>query len=144
MTATSKNAIIINVNKQNTQHKREEKVTKMTDKMTKREKFQMLASIPAVKENEMLTDFIAHEIELLSRKRSKSSAPTKKQIENDALKERIAGVLTAEKQSPSDIAKSLGESLSSQKVTAQLIRLVREGTATREKVKGKVFYSANC
>lgn len=112
--------------------------------MTKREKFQMLASIPAVKENEMLTDFIAHEIELLSRKRSKSSAPTKKQIENEALKERIAEILTAEKQSPSDIIKNLGEPLSTQKVAAQLTRLVNEGVATREVIKGKVFYSDNC
>lgn len=120
----------------------------MTDKMTKREKFQMLASIPAVKENEMLTDFIAHEIELLSRKRSKSSAPTKKQMEkwaeNDALKERIAGVLTSEMQSSADIIERLGEPLSAQKVVTQLTRLVREDAAVRHKVKGKTFYSVNC
>ena len=37
-------------------------------KMTKKEKFEMLKAIPAVQENEMLVEFIEHEMELLARK----------------------------------------------------------------------------
>lgn len=37
-------------------------------KMTKKEKFEMLKAIPAVQENEMLVEFIEHEIELLAKK----------------------------------------------------------------------------
>jgi hypothetical protein len=37
-------------------------------KITKKEKFEMLKAIPAVQENEMLVEFIEHEMELLARK----------------------------------------------------------------------------
>ena len=60
-------------------------------KMTKREKFEMLKAIPAVAENEMLMEFIDHEMEILSRKNSPTAKkPTANQLINEGVKEAIA------------------------------------------------------
>ena len=59
-------------------------------KITKREKFEMV--LKAVEGNEMLTEFINHEIELLSNKSGKTSA--KKSSEQEAFMEIIRDVLS--------------------------------------------------
>ena len=60
-------------------------------KITKREKFEMLLDM--VKDNDMLTEFIKHEIELLSRKGSKSAKLTPAQADAVAIAEIIRDIL---------------------------------------------------
>jgi hypothetical protein len=56
-------------------------------KITKREKFEML--LESVKENEMLVEFIEHEIELLARKNGSEKKPTAQQIANAEIQKAI-------------------------------------------------------
>lgn len=60
------------------------------EKLTKKEKFEMVKDF--VKDNEMLTEFINHEIELLNKK-SANHTPTKNQKENESLKDLIVEAL---------------------------------------------------
>ena len=106
--------------------------------MTKKEKFEVIANIAEVKANEELSAFIAHEIELLSRKRSKSSKPTKTQIENEGIKTRIAEVLTDEGQTVTEIIKALDADYTNQKISA----LLRQMGARKEVIKGKSYFFA--
>ena len=62
-------------------------------KITKREKFEMLLGM--VEGNEMLTEFINHEIELLSRKGSKSANLTPAQKDAYAVGELVRTVLAS-------------------------------------------------
>ena len=48
----------------------------MNKKMTKREKFEMLKAIPEVSANEMLVEFIDHELDLLAKKNASEKKPT--------------------------------------------------------------------
>lgn len=107
--------------------------------MTKREKFEIIANIAEVKDNAELSEFIAHEIELLNKKASsKSSKPTKRQAENEVIKGRIAEVLTDEGQTVTEILAQLGdENLTNQRVSA----LLRQMTVHKEVVKGKSLFS---
>jgi hypothetical protein len=56
-------------------------------KITKREKFEML--LESVKENEMLVEFIEHEIELLARKNGSEKKPTAQQTANAEIQKAI-------------------------------------------------------
>lgn len=62
-------------------------------RIPKRVKFERLLAIEAVKNDSELTEFIRHEIELLTKKNASSATgekkPTKTQKENDALKAKI-------------------------------------------------------
>ena len=107
--------------------------------MTKKEMFGFIAN--AMSENEEVVEFCNHEIELLSRKRSKSNKPTPKQIENEGLKERIVSVL-GESESPmtiKEIIESIGEKLTSQRVSALLSQLIKAETVVKTYEK-KVAY----
>ena len=105
--------------------------------MTKKEKFEVIANIAEVKANEELSAFVAHEIELLSRKRSKSSKPTKRQIENEAVKAEIAKVLNDEGQTVTQILAAIGDdTLTNQRVSA----LLRQMGTKKEIVKGKALF----
>lgn len=55
-------------------------------KRTKRENFEFLLNMDAVKENADLVDFIKHEIELLDNKKSAPRKPTANQVANEGLK----------------------------------------------------------
>ena len=110
--------------------------------MTKREKFEVIANIAEVKADAELSEFIAHEIELLSRKRSRSSAPTKRQIENEKVKEDIMKVLTDEGQTVTEILASLEDaSLTNQRVSALLNQMKKAGSVAKETVKGKSLFT---
>ena len=61
-------------------------------KMTKKDYFDMLREIAVSMERQDLVDFIDHEKELLVRKSSRT-APTKTQVENEAIKEKIVATL---------------------------------------------------
>ena len=111
--------------------------------MTKKENFIALANLEAVKANAELSQFIAHEIELLENKKSyKSSKPTKRQVENEAVKEAITGVLTDEGQTVTEIMAQLGDaSLTNQRVSALLTQMKKAGTVNKEIVKGKSLFT---
>ena len=94
-------------------------------KMTKRDYFKEILEI--VKENEDLTNFINHELELLDRKNSKS-AMTKTQTENENIKKVIVNALT-EIGTPVTITELQKrcvdlENYSNQKISALLKQLV--------------------
>lgn len=83
-----------------------------------------------------------HEIDLLSRKRSASSKPTKRQVENEALKGRIAEILGDEGMTVTNILDELNvEGLSNQRVSALMRQMVADGKAVKEMVKGKAMFT---
>ena len=115
--------------------------------MTKKENFAVIRTIienTAVENQDELLMFIDHEVELLSRKRSTSSKPTKRQVENEGLKGQIAEILSDEGHTVTAILGELGiDGLTNQRVSALLRQMVTSGTARKEMVKGKaMFYIA--
>lgn len=120
-------------------------------KMTKKENFEMLATVLKTIEIEEgikkeLSEFIAHEIALLNRKRasSKNSKPSKSQIEIQELTELVYNVLAdnAKPMRINDIKKANEKlvDLSTQRVSAFLSKLVKAERVTREKVKKETFF----
>ena len=101
-----------------------------TKKLTKRDHFNALLTIPAVSNDPVLVDFINHELELLSKKNSADKKPTATQQANNALKEAIIDLLVdGNPYTVSQIIKSVPEcaGLSNQKVSALMVQLVNEG-----------------
>lgn len=110
--------------------------------MTKKENFVAINAILNEVGHTEFDEFIAHEVELLSRKRSASSKPTKRQVENEALKGRIAEVLGDEGMTVTAILGELNEDgLTNQRVSALLRQMVAGGTAHKEVVKGKAMFT---
>lgn len=117
-------------------------------KMTKREKFELL--LTKVEGDEMLTEFINHEIELLSAKASKGNA--KKSAEQEAFIDLIRDVLS-EAPNPMQcgaIAKDArllgfawkdGNATSPQRVSAMLKKMVESGDVVKT-VDKKTSYFA--
>ena len=117
-------------------------------KITKREKYEMLLGM--VEGNDMLTEFINHEIELLSKKSSGGSA--KKDEEQEAFFEVIrdilaecadvkgmqCGAITKDERAVSFKWKD-GKETSSQRVSAMLKKLVDKGDVVKVTDK-KVTY----
>ena len=110
--------------------------------MTKKENFVAINAILNEIGHTEFDEFIAHEVELLSRKRSASSKPTKRQMENEVLKGRIAEVLGDEGMTVTAILGELNEDgLTNQRVSALLRQMVAGGTAHKEVVKGKAMFT---
>ena len=111
--------------------------------MTKKENFVAINSILNEMGHSEFDEFIAHEIELLSRKRSKSDKPTKNQIANEGIKAQIVEILSSAENRlrASDIQKVLDEDYSLPKVTSMLTQLVDEGKVIREKEKKVSYFS---
>lgn len=116
----------------------------MEKKITKVDRFNELKAIPAVKENADLMAFIDHEIELLQKK-SASKKPTKAQIENEELKNKIIEVLnefengaTASEVLGADVAFT---GMSNQKISALLKQLVDSGVVVKSSDKKKSIFS---
>lgn len=115
-------------------------------KMTKRDYFNgLLGVIENHKDNienyEEFKAFIEREIELLNKKRS-NSKPTKTQIENEKIKEKILEVLTNvnEVMTISELMTADGlENYSNQKLSVLCHQLVNEHKVVNTKVK-KVSY----
>lgn len=102
------------------------------EKMTKIEKFNLV--LQAVAGNDILTEFIQNEIDILSRKYAKKSEnkkPTKVQQENDIIKQNILKTLNKEEfKTYADINLALGQNYSTQKLVAlmkQMENLVEKG-----------------
>ena len=132
----------INVNKNKSQSKKE--VLFMEKKMTKKEMFAMIMELAEVKGNEEMTDFLAHEIELLNKKSSKSGqSRTQKENENillailDALEMVGKPVTITELQAK---VPAMAE-YSNQKLSALLKKLVEGGSVIKTIDKKKSYFS---
>jgi predicted Rossmann fold nucleotide-binding protein DprA/Smf involved in DNA uptake len=109
--------------------------------MTKRENFAILRSLVA--DNAELVAFIDHEVELLDKKNTKSGAPTKKQIMNNAIKDTLLSVMSDTPMTISEIQALVpsGEEMSNQKISALLTALKNDGKVVRT-VDKRVAYFA--
>lgn len=115
-------------------------------KMTKRDYFNGLLGVienhkDSIENYEEFKAFIEREIELLNKKRS-NSKPTKTQIENEKIKEKILEVLTDvnEVMTISELITADGlENYSNQKLSVLCHQLVNEHKVVNTKVK-KVSY----
>ena len=112
-------------------------------KMTKREKFEMLKTIPAVTENAMLMEFIDHELEILARKNSPGTKKlTANQLVNEGVKENIIQAMEPGKlYSITDMIKTIPccNDMSNQRVNA-LVRQVVPEKIERVVVKRRAYF----
>ena len=94
--------------------------TTTTTKLTKAMKYDMLLAIEEVKSNPILVEFITHEKELIAKKNASDRKPTKNQIANTALGQKILDVMEENTvYTVSQILKALDdEALNQSKVSA--------------------------
>ena len=115
-------------------------------KMTKREKFEMLMAISEVNSSPVLSEFIAHELELLAKKNTSEKKPTAVQVANEGLKQTIMDVLNENGglMTVTDIQKSCEElsELSNQKVSALIRQLKEDGKVEKVEDKRKSYFKA--
>ena len=113
-------------------------------KMTKKDYFNVIKEL--VIDRQDLVDFIDHEIELLSKKSSKV-APTKTQVENEKIKEKIVATLVGldKYATITEIQEANVElaELSNQKVSALLKQLVETEMVLRIVDKKKAYFKAS-
>ena len=115
-------------------------------KFTKREKFEMLAKIPAVAENEMLAEFIEHELDLLAKKNASGQGKqTATQKANEELKNAIVEEMSKEPNrlfSVSEMIKCFEccNELSLPKVTALVTQLHKAEIIVRVEEKRKAYF----
>ena len=118
----------------------------MAKKMTKREKFEMLANIPAVAENDMLMEFISHELDLLAKKNTSSTGEKKltaTQMANEGLKAEILDCMVEGELYPIDhMIKTFPccAELSTSKVSAMLTQLIKAEKVERISDKRKSYF----
>ena len=113
-------------------------------KMTKREKFAMLANLPEVQKNEILREFIAHEMELLEKKSSAPKKPTTQQIANKGICEAIlSGMEQGRAYTITELIKEIPEcaELTNQRVSAIIRPLITESKIVRTEDKRKAYFS---
>jgi predicted transcriptional regulator len=113
-------------------------------KLTKREKYEMLAKIPAVTDNPILAEFVAHEMELLAKKNAGDKKPTANQVANESLKAAILAGMEANRfYTVSELMKTIPElaEATNQKVSALLRQLVIEKAVNRTEDKRKAYFS---
>lgn len=111
-----------------------------TKKMTKRMKFEALLAMSEVQANDVLVEFINHELALLDKKNSAERKPTAKQTENVGVKSEIVEIVKAEPNrlfTITDILKALGNAeYTNQKISA-LVRQMYD--VTGENPNGEQF-----
>ena len=121
-------------------------------KITKRERFEQIKALIA--DNPDLVEFIDHEIDLLARKASKSATQTPAQKDSIAIAELVKDILVGvdEGMSASALLKSApiaeyicynGRTVSSQKLTNILTKLVESKDLTRTMVKKVPMFALN-
>ena len=113
-------------------------------KLTKKDYFNELKVL--VSDRQDLVDFIDHEIELLSKKSSKT-APTKTQVENEKIKEKIVATLVEldKYATITDIQNANTElaNLSNQKISALLKQLYDNKVIEKVIDKKKAYFKAS-
>ena len=113
-------------------------------KITKRDRFNALLSIPAVQADAGLVDFINHELELLAKKNSADKKPTAQQTVNEAIKSAIVEAMEPNRlYTVTELQKSVEAcaELSNQRVSALLRQLKDEGAVVRTEDKRKAYFS---
>lgn len=115
----------------------------MTEKkMTKKEMFKAMLTVNEIAKNEVMVEFINHEIELLNRKNGTNRKPTAQQLQNEEIKTKILEVLT-EPMTATQIMKAVQPyfadvTLTNQRISALLRGLGEEkGTGEVEKYSEK-------
>ena len=116
-----------------------------TPRITKAQKFAMLKAIPAVAENAMLVEFIDHEIDLLSKKNAGEKKLTPQQVANEAFKQAILDVMTADPKRLFTITEIVKEvpacaDLTNQRVAALVRQLIETKAVVRIEDKRKAFF----
>lgn len=111
--------------------------------MTKKEKFAYIMEVNA--DNELIVNFCKHEIELLNRKKTGSSKPTKTQIENEAFKKAMLETMK-ELDKPVTVTEltqacEAVHELSNQRVSALMTQLKRAEIVEKTVEKGKSYFS---
>lgn len=118
-------------------------------KVTKREKFEMLAKIEAVASNPMLAEFVEHELELLARK---NASGTGKQTATQKANEEIKVAILEEMAKEPNRLYSVSEmikvfpccaELSLPKVTALITQLAKADNVQRVEEKRKAYFRYN-
>lgn len=113
-------------------------------KLTKKDYFNELKGL--VSDRQDLVDFIDHEIELLSKKSSRTT-PTKTQVENEAIKEKIVATLVQLDRyaTITEIQNANIElaNLSNQKISALLKQLVDTNKVNKMIDKKKAYFKAS-
>ena len=112
-------------------------------KMTKREKFEMLSKLSEVQSNEVLREFIAHEMELLEKKSSAPKKPTAQQKANASIADAILnGMEQGRAYTITEIIKEIPEcaELTNQRVNA-IIRPLLGKQIVRTEDKRKAYFS---
>ena len=114
-----------------------------TKKLTKADKFAMLKAIPAVAENEVLVEFIDHEVALLAKKNSAEKKPTAQQTANEAVKAAI--IESMEPNRLYTIGEMIKEipacaGMSTSKVSALVRQLKESGAVKRTEDKRKAYF----
>lgn len=119
--------------------------TSSSARMTKAQKFQMLADLPAVKADPMLSEFIAHEMELLAKKNTADKKPTAQQEANAVIKQNVLTVLAdGKKRTVSELLKmvpDLPDTMTNQRMSALVRQMVDAGQVVRSEDKRKAFFA---
>ena len=113
-------------------------------KITKRDRFNALLSIPAVQADPDMVAFIEHELELLAKKNSADKKPTAQQTANEAIKSAILDGMEANRlYTITDLQKSIPElaDLSNQKVSALVRQLKDADLVIKTEDKRKSYFS---
>lgn len=107
--------------------------------MTKRETITAMLNDSYITSNADFKAYLENELNLVIKKNTyKSSKPTKTQVENENLKDRILEVLT-EPMTASAIGEKVGISVN--KASALLTQLKEDNSVVREVVKRKAYFS---
>ena len=118
--------------------------TTSTKKITKRDRYNELLAIEAVKNNPDLVDFINNELNLLAKKNSADKKPTATQKLNEELKTAIlAYMIPDEKYTVTEFIKSVPECAdkSNQKISAMMVQLISENKVQKI-IEKRVSYFA--
>ena len=119
--------------------------TSSSIRMTKAQKFQMLADLPAVKADPMLSEFIAHEMELLAKKNTADKKPTAQQEANAVIKQNVLTALAdGKKRTVSELLKmvpDLPDTMTNQRMSALVRQMVDAGQVVRSEDKRKAFFA---
>ena len=119
--------------------------TSSSVRTTKAQKFQILADLPAVKADPMLSEFIAHEMELLAKKNTADKKPTAQQEANAVIKQNVLTALAdGEKRTVSDLLKlvpDLPDTMTNQRMSALVRQMVDAGEVIRTEDKRKAYFS---
>lgn len=110
-------------------------------KLTQKELFTEI--LDKVQDDELLTEFVEYQIELLNRK-SATRGTKKESEENIALKEKVLSVMGENYMTVSDVVKALAESgtiYSPQKITSLMGKLIADGKVHKTIEKRVSYFS---